>query len=246
MPPVLELTDEMVGPQRTDMSLAYLEGVMQWPDNPAERRNVIKAAHVLQMREMLRTVPASREALALDVIDAALALEKTPVALRKVGEERYQRGLTVGEYILGPLVRRELRLGPVQLESYKLELTSPEARARHPAINVKPGTFESKILPLFRPVGHLWAAHVHERLFFGPAFPCSLERLPWFLCIAEAVRQHAVAFKHPRRREHRRNTLLSAEEAWALPDGLVLASDGLNYVAGTPIEFGSPDHSTPP
>ena len=42
MPPVLEITPEMVGPNRTDMTRAYLIAVMVWPDHQDQRREVMK------------------------------------------------------------------------------------------------------------------------------------------------------------------------------------------------------------
>jgi hypothetical protein len=253
--PVLELTQAMVGPQRTELTVAYLQAAMQWPDDPVGRRDVMKTAHALQMRETLRNVPAAREALALQAFEAGFEA-KSSEEIRQAGGDRYYQGCLAGEFVLRALLIDELgrtedgRASPVKLESIKAAMTSPAVRALHRKRDVSRSTLDNKIIPRFRPVAHLWAAYVFEAKYYGrQAFPCTLERVPWFLWAAESLRERAVTLKQPRRPGSRRNTLLSANEAWVLPRDLMLPCgdaelvfDGANLVWSKP-PF---DLSTPP
>lgn len=231
MPPVLEITPEMVGPARTEMTLAYLNSVMIWPDDHQWRREVMKTAHALQMRETLRTVPASRDAIALEAVEASL-YAKRPEDLVKESGDRYYRGCQTGEFVLNAVLANEMN-PPAKLDAIKSALTLPERRMAHPMGNISRSMLDNKIIPRFRPVAHLWAAHVWEvwesRQFaekpWKTGFPCLLERVPWFLLAAEVFRRHAIAFKYPRRPGRRHDTLLPADQAWTLPPGLPLPVD---------------------
>jgi hypothetical protein len=98
-------------------------------------------------------------------------------------------------------------------------MTAEKRRKVHKGANISRSTLVNTILPRFRPVAHLWAAHSYEALHGEDRqFPCSFERVRDFLAMAEFFRERALAIKFPQRRD----ALLRADEAWTLPPGLPL------------------------
>lgn len=218
-PPVLELTHAMVGPNRTDMTRAYLTSLMYWPDDPAQQREVMKTAAALHLRATLGTVPAARDAIADHVDMVSMALDALPPRkIRESAEQRYYQGCLAGEF-LSEAFADDLRGRPVKLEHYKAAMTAPRRRKLHERMNISRSTLVNTILPRFRPVAHLWAAHVYAGKYLGDReLPCSVARVPEFLLFAEIIRERALAMKFPKRRD----ALLREDEAWTLPPGLPL------------------------
>ncbi len=179
----------MVGANRTDMTRAYLIGVMLWPDDPERRREMMKTATVLHLRATLGTVPAAADAVADQVNLMTLALDALPLRIihEKIGS-RYFRGFLAGEFV-GAAVVSDAGGLPVKLEHFKAAMTAEKHRKIHKGANISYSTLVNTILPRFRPVAHLWAFYVKGGTYVYGSYPD----------IDEMFQQQAVGLDHKRR-----------------------------------------------
>jgi hypothetical protein len=60
--PLLEITPDTIGPNRTRLALAYIESVMLWPDNEGQRHESAKTSTATFVRDAITAVPAARRA----------------------------------------------------------------------------------------------------------------------------------------------------------------------------------------
>jgi len=215
--PLLEITPEMVGPQRSCLALDYIASVMLWPgpEDAEARAEMMRTANAVHLRATVYSVPAANAVLP-GVADAMLdALPPRVIVERNA--TRYYHGVLAGEFLAAAVLDAAAGTRP-QLESYKTALAN---RSGHPRAEISRSTFVNTIWPRFRAAGHLWAAYTYE-LFHGTrhlAPPCSLERLPEFLAFADFFRRQAMEIKLPQRP---RDALLSGRSLWVLPTGLPL------------------------
>ena len=141
-----------------------------------------------------------------------------PRVIRDAYGQRYFHGFLAGEF-LGAAVVSDAGGIPIKLEHFKAAMTAEKRRKLHKGADISRSTLVNTILPRFRPVAHLWAAHTYEGMHGSDReFPCALARVPEFLAMAEFFREHALAMKFPQRRD----ALMREDEAWALPPGLPL------------------------
>jgi hypothetical protein len=54
--PLLDLTDEMIGPERTELTLDYIRSVMVWPNDEERRRLAEEAFNARSARVLLSEV----------------------------------------------------------------------------------------------------------------------------------------------------------------------------------------------
>jgi hypothetical protein len=215
--PVLEITPEMIGPNRTRLALAYFEGVMLWPHDPAQRAEVMKSSRAAFIKTALEAAPAA--ALMIELDEYALAADALPLRiLSDKSKTAWAHGMLAGE-LLAAAVNEHATRGSVKLESLKTEMTSAKRRKSHKAIDISRSTLENTILPRYKPVSHLWAAYVSTALFDHDAtFPCRLDNLLNFLALSDFFGRAALSLRLPRRKE----TFLSIDQLWTLPPWLDL------------------------
>lgn len=215
--PVLEITPEMIGPGRNQLAIAYIAGVMLWPgdDEIEQRDEAMKTATADHLMRSIGAVPAA--AKHVDVAGAAFDAVP-PRIINRQARERYRDGCIAGEF-LAAAVQHGAAGGKVKLEGLKAAITAPARRAHHRTLDFSRSTLVNRILPRFRPVAHLWAAHVYAAVHAGEdEFPCRLADLPAFLALADLFCDEALALRFATRRD----ALLRPGEAWRIPEGLPL------------------------
>jgi hypothetical protein len=127
-----------------------------------------------------------------------------------------ERRCNVGFAIGGSLVKLIAERDATLTKTLKV---SQEGARRH--VQQKKNTYAIEGLqnnwwPKFRPVSHLWAAHLAIWNPKYPSFPCTLDELPDFLATAEYLRCRAE--RRPLARQGEK-TLLPIGTAWAIhPD----------------------------
>jgi hypothetical protein len=162
--PVLEITPEMVGPDRAGLTLPYLQAVMFWPDDPEQRSEAMKTATALHLRDTLGTVPAAVAVVADQIKLVNIALNALPPRIigKAIGS-RYYHGFLAGEFV-GAAVVSDAARQPVKLECFKAAITTENRRKLHKGANISRSTLVNTILPRFRPAAHLWTTHTYEAL----------------------------------------------------------------------------------
>ena len=240
--PMLEITPEMVGPNRTRLALGYIESVMFWPLDAEQRAEADKTTTATWLKDTMNDVPsAKRAALAAEWMDWA-GLLADAVPLRKLQPETakpFSYGMMAGR-VVNTMTYYAARGEPAKLTAAKQEavdafrrigssnrfLASSSAKHRqHLAVTVS--TFDNVIWPRYRPVAHLWAAYTNSALLLRNAtFPCTLGALPQFLAVAQVYADEGMALTLSRRRGE---TLLRADELWHIPPGLSLPRLTLAY-----------------
>lgn len=205
-PPLLKLSaDALDRPHRLD--LATVEAMMLWPENEAKREQWWTAAHLEEGRNHLNELPAELlRHYARHALDAPRLAELRPETL-----DRIKHGMLAGAIVLAATgYARHDRTG-APLGKVQEDLC---AHLKGFDIQIRPQTLNNHIRPLFRPVAHLWAAHLLERIWGGTAFPCSVSGLSAFLATAEDIR----ALAERTRVKKSPATVMRAGEAARLPD----------------------------
>jgi hypothetical protein len=216
--PVLEITPEMIGPNRTRLALAYFDGIMLWPHDQAQRAEAMKSSIATFIKTAIdAAVPPMNLMIERDWY--ALAQEALPMRLvSDQSKTAFRHGVLAGE-LLAAAVNEHTASGSVKLESLKTEMTSAKRRKSHKTLDISRSTLENTIWPRYKPVSHLWAAYVQTALFErDPTFPCRLDSLPDFLALADSFCRAGLSLRLSRRNE----ALLSIDQLWTLPPWLVL------------------------
>jgi hypothetical protein len=221
--PILEITQEAIGPGRTHLVTDYIASVMLWPDDAEKRACAMKtsvAQHIRGTLTAIDDVPAARlDAVTRDVL-YGMMLEALPswVIAKGVRLEDFRNGWVAGE-LLGNVIFRRDASGPVKLDAIKHQIVERGARANAPPVlKISQSTVENTILRRLKPVMHLWAACCENALIYHDRkFPCALHRVPEFLAMAQLF------LKAGRRTSLPPNAgrVLSGD-AWELPATLTL------------------------
>lgn len=223
--PILEITQEAIGPGRTHLVTDYLASVMLWPDDAAKRARAMQtslAQHIRGTLTAIHDVPAARlDAIAYNVLLGVMCEASPQAAIREAVGMAFRDGIVAGE-LLGAAVLRRDRTAPVKLDPIKHQIVERGKRADLPAalsaLRVSRSTVENTILSRLKPAAHFWAAFLENYLIRREReFPCALHRVPEFLALAQLF------LKAGRRTFLPRNAgrVLSGD-AWELPATLTL------------------------
>ncbi|WP_119461886.1 hypothetical protein [Rhodospirillaceae bacterium SYSU D60014] len=235
--PYLDLTPEMVGPQRTPLVLSYLENLMLWPDDEQKRARAIEAGKGQFMLDNIKAWPAQADALKLPIVADLFqeALAKPPLAqVREDAETPHLHGMIAGWIPVQYLIRSEVEGSYVKLEDLKDEIVGYLKQRLNMQRGISVFTINTTILPRYRPVQHLWAAHVAR---LDPStteyiFPCPLPDLPDFLALAEAIRVKAEGTAPHRQSVKSGGALLPPGVALAVPPSIPLPEVTLKWRQG--------------
>jgi hypothetical protein len=219
--PVLEITPDMVGPNRTQLALAYLESIMLWPHDEGQRAEAMKTTTATFVRDAIVSVPAARQAVqSAEWLDwFGLAADAFPLRhVRQVAWQPFVHGFLTGE-LFGAAISEFINKGTMKLEYLKKELCSLNLKrvSKTEEFKIKRSTLES-IWAIYKPVSPLWAAYVANLLRGDHVFPCRLDELPRFLGTAKSYQDQGLQVPLLRRNEK----LLSADWLWRFPPGLPL------------------------
>jgi hypothetical protein len=221
--PILEITPEMIGPNRNRLGLNYIESVMLWPDDKTKRDESIRTGTATFIRDAINAMPAvKRAAEAAEWLDwCGLLADAMPLRLiQEEAKKRYVHGCLAGE-LLGAAVGDHARGAFTKLESLKAELC--EYNQKRATItkwfDVSFSTLNNIIWTKYKPVSHLWATYLTNALAGDMTFPCALNRLTEFLAVSEVFLRRGLALPLSRRGGE---TLLQADRMWFLPNDLGL------------------------
>ncbi len=217
--PTLELTEDMVGDDRSRLTLAYIESVMLWPNDPLQRKLSLRVANAAQIRHraarLIEDCGSTEIVLdvdhfltILDVLGNAPALSE----MQEAGKEPFKRGVVAACIFLETL--RSERTGRARnLQQVKAGIIKRLAGKQH-FEHLSQSTVENVVWRVYRPVAHLWAAYYLVSGRNGP-FPCRLREFPRFLSVSERLRLDGERF-----RTGRGTTLIDPFSAWTVPPEL--------------------------
>jgi hypothetical protein len=208
----------ITSPIRID--LAAIEAAMLWPDDELRRARFRKAATVETIRNWAES--AEDGPLLAELIRRQDSLPS--IAVVQPDQDRPIHGRIAGKRVLDAVLsahhsERPLRLG---------EIDDRIAKELKRLFQVEPQTLKNKTGPLtkFRPVAHLWAAHlvgVHEG---REQFPCPVCDLARFLATAEAIRAMAETTRLP----NSHHTIMRPGEAVTLPDDVRFSLPKIEFI----------------
>ena len=187
--PDLDLTPEMVGPQRTRRTLAYLESVMLWPDNSEKQKELFAAGSA----ETTLIAARASGRLTTDELQQVRDAPPLPVFEEDERKDRYLIGTLIGFVVLQML----------EFPMYGIEATISDVAGK--MLSARIGKFSSKFRgkgpgesnfrhihtnywPKLVPVAHLWGATSSSPDWAKDkaSFPCPLNELPQFLAVASS------------------------------------------------------------
>ncbi|WP_043743318.1 hypothetical protein [Paramagnetospirillum magneticum] len=216
MPYLDGLTPDNVGEGSSRLTVAYLEAVMLFPNDPERQARAMMAVDVsLEVDRHIQhlgpdeLVPARDMAALVDSVRRAPRIEE----FASVSKQAMNRGVFAGYVVLHVLARKQLSPKTATIgQAIKLAI---EAGFGDSASN-----FNKSVRSQFMAVSHLWAAFVmlaQEREAEW-AFPCRLDSIPYFLATAEVIRREGESFKPPQSN----STLLNPSISLKVPEGIAL------------------------
>jgi hypothetical protein len=212
--PILKLTPEMIGPERTRLTLAYIEGVMLWPHEDEQRAEAYKAARAIRIQEIASQQPGKDINLSASDFCSFMGhlfTMRRPDDIKSDSAKRYSRGVASGLILAETLI--DQRAGNKRgLQAVKHNIID-RLRGQPDFEHLSPATVE-KTWELYKPVSPFWAAHLLDP---DSPFPCRLENLPRFLATAESLRLDAESCHLRQGKE-----LLPPGIAWSVPTDLSL------------------------
>lgn len=221
----LEITQEMLEPQLTGLTLDYLAGEMVWPHDTEMRDRAMKTAVALNLNTMAR-VPAARRAIETEIDLFQLAINATsPQDLRQMAQHPWAHGVLAGELLRAAILGHVID-GAFKLESIKSAMTANKRRKAHKWLNLKRSTLDN-IWKTYKPVAHLWAAYVNAALDGDRAFPCRPEAVKEFLSRARWFEERGLIIH-----SLRNPPLLSLKTIRAIPQALELERTSLTLADG--------------
>jgi hypothetical protein len=196
--PVLELrADCLQNPGRLDV--AVVESWMIWPDDEGARDRWVNAALLAEGIDKIDHLPVE---IARDYAKLAISAPRLSDLQNKHAEHRFTHGL-----IAGSILFRAVAPNPEPTTKIVKDL----CEKFRGTIQITPPTIHNAVLPRFRAVMHLFAAHIHAT---PPTRTiCRPNDLGRFLATAEAYRELAENTRAPRATR----PLLMPGEALRLP-----------------------------
>jgi hypothetical protein len=207
--PEFLLSDQSMKDEET---LLYIQAVMLWPHDAQMR----EAAYGIPMVENMlsefsegRLRPSKENA---ELLSRALWYPSSD-HIREEADRLLWHGYSAGAILYRLLyadakgVRDSIRNVVTGLSDY------------FHAKRIRESTINHFTWPTYRPVAHLWAAHLSiGQMREHYTVPCCIEDLPLFLALSERNRIEAEEVRLPRSK----STLLPAGETWRVPEGLSL------------------------
>lgn len=153
----------------TQLDLLTVAATMVWADKH-RKRDAFLAHERTKFYGCNVTIPSD---LVQDVV--SWMLNDTPVS--EIATPGYHAGMQAGVY-LHHTVAATSRGESLSMKALAASLASWVG----PIAAKTPKEFENRVWPAYRPVAHLWAAHVHmHRGLLAKVMPCELTVLPQFL-----------------------------------------------------------------
>jgi len=188
--PTLEIRRARLRPEYAAMTFNYLLGIMLWPVECDARRDFMRTCAAGWKIDLNTAVPGLQSDIELLLNEA---IDVSPrESLSQQMRPRLARGERVGLELAKAIAEATWgnpARARVSIKSLRGEMTTPERRKLHPAMDVSEKTLQKDSLE-FRSVAHLWGAacisHTEGCDFFRPA------RLAEFLALSEGLRIRAL------------------------------------------------------
>jgi hypothetical protein len=231
----LDLTPEMLGPDRSRLILARIEGWMLWPGmhQGNDRQDQFAAAEGRARYEAAVAVQTAAGADAHFTITAGEVVElvrhaEASSALARVQDlarAPFLEGVTAG--LIALEVLRGATAGvPINLSRAK-RMAATVMKGKKPAI-VTPKTIDNRIWKLYRPVAHLWVSYLVRRAS-GGLFPCRLTEVETFLAESEEYRRIGESLKS----DSKAPPLFDAAEMVGVPENIELPDIEIRWQPST-------------
>jgi hypothetical protein len=232
--PVLELTPEMMCPDRARQAVIYLEALMLYPDKAVRRARALEtsgaALHLEELNDLAQRSNAPGLIAPSDLLPAVRSLaDAMPVGLlHKETMPLCARGLAAAEILIEALndhyAGEGIGLGRIK------EKVQKRLVQHHPWRHLSMSTIDNQIWRTFRPVAHLFSANLliateYHNPGTHPAFPCQTHDVMRFLAIAEALRLAAEGYIL----KQYGKPLLDPRTTWSAPLDLGLPALQLNW-----------------
>lgn len=188
--PTLEIRRAGLRPEYAAMTFNYLLGIMLWPVECDARRDFMRTCAAGWKIDLNTAVPGLQSDIEL-LLNEAIDVPSREFLSQQM-RPRIARGYRVGEELaaaIGLATWANPARARVSIKSLRAELTMPERRKLHSAMNVSEKTLQKDSLE-FRRVAHLWGA-----LYISCADEYDLfrpDRLAEFLALSEGLRVRAL------------------------------------------------------
>jgi hypothetical protein len=225
--PTLDLTPEMIGPERSRLVLSYIATVMLYPDDEQKRKRAMDASVAANILVELPDAMGDQDALVLlgpTDLPAMLRILANAPPLSEVQEEtkpRIVHGAVAAMILLDALEDRHV--GRQRGLRWVKEKIRKKLLGQVHFERLSMSTIENRIWRVYRPVAALWAAHSllaaeYRQAGIKYAHPCHVDDVSRFLGLAEALRRDAEGYKL----KQYDGTLLDPKTSWAVPPGIDL------------------------
>jgi hypothetical protein len=160
--------------------LSIIESWMLWPDDEANRRDAYNSAVVAIGRELERE---TRRTVLDELFD--LAADAKPLGqMQELAKKQIPKGAIAGQILIAAIIGRDadgdrLKLGDI----HKM------LRGKFSKQGGNDSKFVNEIWTRYRPVSHLWAAHIEFRESGRRVFPCEQKDVIEFLWLSEDWRK---------------------------------------------------------
>jgi hypothetical protein len=212
--PLMEITPEMVGPNRTGLAVSYVQAIMLWPNDLPQREQAMGAAEANAIAANIDTAPPSL----LPELAMRLA-EAVPLkTIWQQAEKPRVQGFMAGE-LLWAAISEHKNGGIGKFQSIKTEILAKYAERYNSGLKdsasfkLKSSTLETNIWAKYKSVSHLWAAYILTTTSKDATFPCHLSEFPNFLGLSECLRRVGQDIPFIRRGER----LLVEDQQWRPP-----------------------------
>jgi len=235
--PTLELMAGQSGALQTANVVAYLDGVMFYPDRAdlAERLRAAVITHkvALILPELVKAQPSA--ATPTELADAAVSAAGVS-SLADISQElevRRTHGVVAGKILIEAL--KDFHIGSRRGVEFVKEGIRRNLRPLPSFQRVSTSTINA-LWTRYRPVAHLWAAALRFLAAYvnakaTPDFPCCFEDVLLFLGWAESLRREATAYSprpgHP--------PLLLPKASWVVPPGIPIPSYSIADLLSDPF-----------
>jgi hypothetical protein len=221
--PCLDLTPDMIGENRTRLTLAYIESVMLWPNDEMQRKRGMEAAKRKNFLETwnssARQGPLSTITSTVDDLGATFEWLTSAPRLEDVQEEAKRpfthgvlAGLILGEVLAWNDINPTMS-GVGQVMDSIVKRFSGEI-----LLNFSRSSLDNIIWKKYKSVAHFWAAYIIDAEPENSIFPCKLARTTEFLALAKFFFLRGV--KH--RGKQSSGFLLNEADSWTVPEILLL------------------------
>lgn len=206
------------------IDLAIIEARMLWPHDADKRIRYVNAVSIKLAAGNINRVPFPTPT-PTEVRELAESMLSAPRVedFTDAGKRAYTHGLVAGDILFEAVGYQDTGRENIGLGDIKSALVARLGREQH----LSKKTIDNTVWPRYKPVAHLWAAHLHRsKETENTAFPCRARDLPIFLAVAEAYRRRGETIRSTAKAP---STVLCPGDAVMVPRAFKLPEVELNF-----------------